>query len=98
MSESYGTEFEIRQEIEKRTTKEILQKLKLWLNRPTEDIRIINTEMLMLEKIEKDLEVLEALKRNVGIRLAIQEWANKESNVLPNDRKIVKEWLENDKQ
>lgn len=45
--------------------------------------------------IEKDLEVLNALKRNVGIRLAIQEWANKESNVFPSDRKIVKEWLEN---
>lgn len=56
------------------------------------------TADMCLEPIIKDLEVLEALKRNVGIRLAIQEWANKESKVLPNDRKIVKEWLENDKQ
>lgn len=44
--------------------------------------------------IAKDLEVLKALKRNVGIRIAIQEWANKESKIFPNDRKIVKEWLE----
>ena len=40
------------------------------------------------------IKILEALKRNVGIRIAIQEWANKEAKVFPNDRKIVKEWLE----
>ena len=47
-----------------------------------------------MELIKNDLEILEALKRNVGIRIAIQEWANKEAKVFPNDRKIVKEWLE----
>lgn len=48
----------------------------------------------LCDVVEKDLEVLNALKRNVGIRLTIQEWANKETKVFPNDRKIVKEWLD----
>ena len=47
-----------------------------------------------IQDIMKRLKTLEALKRNVGIRLAIQEWANKETKVFPNDRKIVKEWLD----
>ena len=47
-------------------------------------------------KETKDLDVLKILKRNVGIRLAIQEWANEETRVFPNDRKIVKQWLEED--
>ena len=47
------------------------------------------------QQILKDLEVLEAFKRNVGIRIAIQEWANKETEVMPDDRKKVKEWLDN---
>ena len=55
MSKDYGTESEIRQELEKLTTKEVIQKLKLWLYRPTEDIGIINTEQLMLERIEQEL-------------------------------------------
>ena len=62
MSKDYGTESEIRQELDKLTTKEVIQKLKLWLNRPTEDIGIINTEQLMLERLEKDLKILDILK------------------------------------
>lgn len=102
MSESYGTEFEIRQEIEKRTTKEILQKLKLWLHRPTEDIGIINTEMLMLEKIEKDLEVLEMLKILFKCSPTYNELVLKDirTNIIlkmsllsKEDYKKIKEWL-----
>lgn len=49
-----------------------------------------------LKIIRERLEVLEALKRNVGIRFSIQEWANRETRIFPNDRKIVKKWLENE--
>ena len=58
----------------------------------------LNVEKLKIEYLMKQLKkqdkILEILKRNVGIRLAIQEWANKETKVFPNDRKIVKEWLD----
>lgn len=89
----YTTEAELL----KLTSKEALAKLRLAIYRPTEETAVINTENVLLDVIEKDLEVLKALKRNVGIRIAIQEWANKESKIFPNDRKIVKEWLENGK-
>ena len=68
MSKDYGTESEIRKELDKLTTKEVIQKLKSWLYRPTEDIGIINTEQLMLERIEQELEMSaekEALKKIV---------------------------------
>lgn len=60
---------------------EELEELKILMGTPIQDIM-------------KRLKILDALKRNVGIRLAIQEWANKETKVFPNDRKIVKEWLD----
>ena len=89
----YTTEAELL----KLTSKEALAKMRVAIYRPTEETAVINTENVLLDIIEKDLEVLKALKRNVGIRIAIQEWANKESKIFPNDRKIVKEWLENGK-
>lgn len=95
MSESYGTEFEIRQEIEKRTTKEILQKLKLWLHRPTEDIGIINTEMLMLEKIEKDLEVLDILKKYIRAGQWSNEYTLLSWKMKSKELTKIKEWLKN---
>lgn len=60
---------------------EVLEKYKRVMCEPISDIM-------------KRLKILDALKRNVGIRSAIQEWANKETKIFPNDRKIVKEWLD----
>ena len=103
MSKDYGTESEIRQELDKLTTKEVIQKLKLWLNRPTEDIGIINTEQLMLERIEQELEVLEVLKKYVNIRnFSKKEEPTQDSLVILTggqieifeDYKKIKEWLE----
>lgn len=78
------------------TSKEALQDLFTISNKITKDKLNLDTKEIFerYKVIREDLEVLEALKRNVGIRIAIQEWANKEAKVFPNDRKIVKEWLE----
>lgn len=99
MSKDYGTESEIRQELDKLTTKEVIQKLKLWLNRPTEDIGIINTEQLMLERIEQELEVLEALKKHFYEEYQLPTGQHSllfRINGTPEYKKI-KEWLDNDK-
>ena len=49
-----------------------------------------------LLEISKDLEVLEILKNIPSIRLKIQEWSEKYPSVTySNERKIIKEWLEN---
>lgn len=87
MSKDYGTESEIRQELEKLTTKEVIQKLKLWLNRPTEDIGIINTEQLMLERLEKDLVILDTLKKGLLFNITLTQ----------EEHEKIKEWLKNDK-
>lgn len=84
MSKDYGTESEIRQELDKLTTKEVIQKLKLWLNRPTEDIGIINTEQLMLERLEKDLVMLDTLKKGLLFNITLTQ----------EEHKKIKEWLE----
>lgn len=108
MSKDYGTESEIRQELDKLTTKEVIQKLKLWLNRPTEDIGIINTEQLMLERIEKELEVLGTLKKlfiDYFPAVQVKQYTDGShametqdcSSILPIDEeeyKKIKEWLE----
>ena len=59
----YTTESELR----KLTSKEALAKLRLAIYRPTEATAVINTENVLLDVIEKDLEVLEILKRIVKI-------------------------------
>lgn len=110
MSKDYGTEAEIRQELEKLTTKEVIQKLKLWLNRPTEDIGIINTEQLMLERIEQELEVLDKLKHlfiDYFPAVQLKQYTDGShaietqdfSSILPiseEEYKKIKEWLENE--
>ena len=103
MSKDYGTEFEIRQELEKLTTKEVIEKLKLWLYRPTEDIGIINTEQIMLERIEKDLEVLEMLRGIIQVycvkrkRNNLYILASKNLSLTEEEYKKIKEWIDNDK-
>ena len=97
MSKDYGTESEIRKELDKLTTKEVIQKLKSWLYRPTEDIGIINTEQLMLERLEKDLVMLDTLKKGLLFNITltqeehekIKEWLGMTSKI---DKQALKEY------
>ena len=61
-------------------------------------VNIDEKRVCFLRKIiEKDLEVLEILKNIPSIRLKIQEWSEKYPSVTySNERKIIKEWLENE--
>lgn len=67
MSESYGTEAEVRAEIDKLTTKEVIQRLRCGLFNPNVDVRVINTEQLLVDRLEKDLELLETNKKQNNI-------------------------------
>ena len=65
--DKFGTEAEVRAEIDKLTTREVIQRLRCGLFNPNVDVRVINTEQLLVDRLEKDLELLEINKKQNNI-------------------------------
>ena len=65
--DKFGTEAEVRAEIDKLTTREVIQRLRCGLFNPNVDVRVINTEQLLVDRLEKDLELLETNKKQNNI-------------------------------
>ena len=49
--DKFGTEAEVRAEIDKLTTREVIQRLRCGLFNPNVDVRFINTEQLLVDRL-----------------------------------------------
>lgn len=82
------------------TSKEALQKLKLLMFERDEDVRDINKNLVLLDVIEKDLEVLELLKqllKSANILKKNEIDISKYAVILSDSTsEILKEWLRNE--
>ena len=75
------------------TSKEAIQELRVSLFNRYTDVRIIEAQCNILDKIEKDLEVLELILKNRSIIFAKRP---NYDNMSEDDFLKLSEWLENE--